>query len=124
VIERHGRDIRQIVGHLKSQATRRLKEAGLWHVDARPIWGAHGWNVFLDDPTAVQRAIRYVEGNPEKEGKKPQKWSIVTPFDLAAARQSASQATRLNQGVMRQKRRMGGAALRSQQRKQQRKEPI
>jgi REP element-mobilizing transposase RayT len=104
VIGRHERNIRQIVGHLKSRATRLLKQRGRWDVDGRPVWGAHGWNVFLDDLTAVNRAIRYVEQNPVKEGKKPQRWSLVTPFDL-----STSQATRRNARA----RRIGGAALRS-----------
>src|SRR5687768_11557797 len=36
VIAHHSRPIRQIVGHLKSKATRHLKATGLWH-DARPI---------------------------------------------------------------------------------------
>lgn len=83
VIGRHQRTIRRIVGHLKSRATRRLKEAGLWFSECRPVWGAHGWNVFLNDRVAVLRAIRYVEANPVKEGKRPQRWSIVTPFDVA-----------------------------------------
>jgi REP element-mobilizing transposase RayT len=111
VVGRHQRDIRQIVGHLKSRATRLLKERGQWPADGRPVWGAHGWNVFLDDLTAVNRAMRYVGQNPVKEGKKPQRWSIVTPFDL-----SASQATRRNP----QKRRIGGAALRSAELKRHR----
>jgi REP element-mobilizing transposase RayT len=113
VVGRHQRWIRQIVGHLKSRATRALKEHGLWFADNRPVWGEHGWNVFLDNITAVERAIRYVEQNPIKEGKKPQTWSLVTPFDP-----SASQATRRNNT---KPRRLGGAALRSSQLKRNRK---
>jgi REP element-mobilizing transposase RayT len=96
VIGQHQRKIRTIVGHLKSDATRRLKEVELWNFGDRTMWGAHGWNVYLDNIPAVKRAIRYVEANPEKEGKKRQRWSIVTPFDYKAAHRSASQATRLN----------------------------
>lgn len=97
VIGRHQRTIRRIVVHLKSRATRRLKEVGLWHSDNRAVWGAHGWNVFLNDRVAVLRAIRYVEANPVKEGRRPQQWSIVTPFDCTTLRGgSASQATRPN----------------------------
>jgi REP element-mobilizing transposase RayT len=95
VIGWHRRDIRKIVGHLKSNATRRLKDSGQWTFGNRTMWGEHGWNVYLYNIPAVKRAIRYVEANPEKEGKKRQSWSIVTPFEVAAA-QSASQATRLN----------------------------
>jgi REP element-mobilizing transposase RayT len=101
VVGRHQRYIRRIVGHLKSNATRRLKERGLWSIKHRPVWGAHGWNVYLDDIAAVKRAIRYVERNPEKEGKKRQRWSIVTPFDYEAVPPSTSPATRPNYNATR-----------------------
>jgi REP element-mobilizing transposase RayT len=96
VIGWHPRDVRQIVGHLKSNGTRRLKHVKLWNFGSRTMWGAHGWNVYLDNTGAVKRAIRYVERNPEKEGKRPQRWSLVTPFDYEAVLPSASRATRLN----------------------------
>jgi hypothetical protein len=50
-----------------------------------------------------------VEENPVKEGKRRQRWSFVTPFDLQAAIRIAREVERL--GVY--KRRIGGAALRS-----------
>ena len=36
--------------------------------------------VYLDTAEDVVRAIRYVENNPIKEGKKPQRWSFVVPY--------------------------------------------
>jgi REP element-mobilizing transposase RayT len=96
VIGWHPRDIRKIVGHLKSNATRHLKQSGLWDLGDRTMWAAHGWNVFLNDIRAVQRAICYVELNPEKEGKKRQRWSIVTPFVYQTVLSSTSPATRPN----------------------------
>ncbi len=38
------------------------------------------WKVFLDTEEAIEDAIRYVEDNPEKEGKPKQSWPFVTPF--------------------------------------------
>jgi len=103
VIGRHARDVRQIVGHLKARATRLLRLRGPWHADERPVWGEHGWNVFLNDADAVEGAIQYVEDNPPKEGKRLQRWSFVVAFNpsvaLATSRsrgKSASQATRRN----------------------------
>ena len=51
--------------------------------DKRPprMWSAHEWKVYLDSEESIENAIRYVEDNPEKEGKRKQKWSFVTPFD-------------------------------------------
>jgi hypothetical protein len=89
VIGPHRRNIRVIVGHLKSRA---------------------------DSERAVERAIRYVENNPLKEGKKVQNWSFVTPFDLKIAIAAAQEVARL--GI--RKRRIGGAALRSHEEKARR----
>ena len=44
------------------------------------MWAAGEWKVFLDSEEEVEEAIRYVEANPEKEGKRKQHWSFVTPF--------------------------------------------
>jgi REP element-mobilizing transposase RayT len=57
VIAWHPRDIRRIVGHLKSKATAHLKDTQLWLDSERPVWGQHGWNVYLDSYKAVRRAI-------------------------------------------------------------------
>jgi REP element-mobilizing transposase RayT len=108
VVGVHARNIRQIVGHLKSRATRMLKQRERWNVDARPVWGEHGWNVRLRDLAAVLRAIAYVKQNPVKEGKRPQRWSIVTEFDFDVARRMAV-------APKAPRRRIGGAALRTAQ---------
>ena len=80
VIARHPRPIGRIVGHFKARATQRLSAEGLWPEAGRPVWAKKGWKVFLNTRQAVARAIEYVEKNPAKEGKPPQRWSFVTPF--------------------------------------------
>lgn len=72
------RDIRQSVGHIKSEATRGLRANG--HFIDRPVWADHGWNVFLHTPADVDRAIRYVQNNPLREGKRAQRWHCVKPW--------------------------------------------
>ena len=76
--------IRSVIGDLKSAATRALREQG-WFLDHTP-WSDHDWNVFLNTPAEVERAIRYVENNPIREGKRSQRWSCVTLFDPQTAR--------------------------------------
>jgi REP element-mobilizing transposase RayT len=76
------RNIRRVVGHLKSEATRALRDCG-WFLTDSP-WADHGWNVYLNSVEEVLRAIRYVEQNPLREGKRLQRWSIVTPYDHIA----------------------------------------
>lgn len=62
-------NIRTVIGELKSIASRALHEHG-WFLDRTP-WSDHGWNVFLNTPTDVERAIKYVENNPVREGEAP-----------------------------------------------------
>ena len=56
-------------------------EIGSVHLATLPVWGAQGWNVALDSPQAVQRAILYTDNNPEKESLPRQRWQMVVPFD-------------------------------------------
>lgn len=84
VIAHTPRNIRRVVSHLKSEATRLLHDRG-WFPDRSP-WADHGWNVYLDSHEAVERAIRYVEHNPEREGKRRQRWHCVVPYDRTIAR--------------------------------------
>jgi REP element-mobilizing transposase RayT len=89
VVARHERLAERIIGHLKARTTQNLLEEKLLpFVDFRdeegrvpPVWVHRGWKVFLDSIEEIQRAIRYVEGNPVKEGMKKQKWKFVAPFD-------------------------------------------
>jgi REP element-mobilizing transposase RayT len=88
VIARHTYKVEQIVNLLKGAATRQILKEGRHPLAAhaqpgeRPprMWAAHEWKVFLDSEQGIEDAIRYVEDNPEKEGKPKQHWSFVTPF--------------------------------------------
>jgi hypothetical protein len=73
------RPIGRIAGHLKTRAKQRLASEGLWPDAERPVWGHGNWKVFLDTYEDVARAMAYVEENPAKEGKPPQRWSFVVP---------------------------------------------
>ena len=42
-------------------------------------WARNCWKVFIDDDEHLHKAIRYVEDNPAKEGKPPQRWRFVRP---------------------------------------------
>jgi REP element-mobilizing transposase RayT len=46
-----------------------------------PIWGGHGWSVFLDCPDDIWRTIPYVDDNPMKVGLPRQTYEFVTPYD-------------------------------------------
>ena len=88
VFQRHAHRAEQIVGHLKGRATRMLTEKGLHPFAAQrdatgqlpSVWTRRAWTVFLNDESAMLRAIEYVEQNPIREGLPPQTWSFVTSY--------------------------------------------
>jgi REP element-mobilizing transposase RayT len=92
VLRRYRFKIEQAVNLLKGAATTRLDEQKLHPLkehrqsDGRlpPMWTRREWKVYLDDATDIRRAIRYVEENPVKEGKRRQFWSFVSPYDEVA----------------------------------------
>ncbi len=88
VIARHTYNVEQIANLLKGASTSRIIEEGIHPLAAhatagkRPprMWATRRWKVYLDSEESIETAIRYVEENPEKEGKPRQNWSFVTPF--------------------------------------------
>jgi REP element-mobilizing transposase RayT len=88
VLGRHRYGVEQIVNLLKGEATKALVAQSL-HPQARfvaangklpSLWAEKLWKVYLDSEAAIETAIRYVEDNPIREGKPPQRWSFVVPF--------------------------------------------
>jgi REP element-mobilizing transposase RayT len=89
VIARHHYGVEQVVNLLKGAASRQLQAEGIHPLqeyarddESLPSpWASKCWKVFLDDEEDVRRAVQYVEDNPVKEGKRPQSWSFVVPFE-------------------------------------------
>jgi hypothetical protein len=79
-IRRH-RDVDTVVwDQLATQSASALrKAAGV--VDDHPIWADRPYAVFLETPDDIRRTVAYIEGNPEKEGLPPQRWSFVQPYN-------------------------------------------
>ena len=88
VIARHRYRVEQVVRLLRQAATARLLAAELHPFSDRrdekgrlpSVWAQDFWKVFLFEPEDVERAIRYTENNPVRDGLPPQKWSFVTPY--------------------------------------------
>jgi hypothetical protein len=88
VMGRHLRKIEIQLSHLQANATRRLNTLRLnpllpfKNEDGcvpRP-WSRGEWAVYLNTSADVQRAIKYVENNPLKEGKRRQHWAFVRSY--------------------------------------------
>jgi REP element-mobilizing transposase RayT len=89
VIKPHRYDVVQVANLLKGAATRELEREGLhpFRDDRRPDgtlpspWGSKCWRVYLDSESDVRRAVKQVEDNPQREGKRKQTWNSVEPFE-------------------------------------------
>jgi len=88
VLRRHTYKVEQMVRLLKAEASSKLAEDGLHPLARWPQqdgsfptpWARKCWKVFLNSAEDIDHAVGYVEANPEKEGKRPQRWSFVIPF--------------------------------------------
>jgi REP element-mobilizing transposase RayT len=88
VLRRHSYKVEQMVRLLKAEASITLREDGrhplaAWVQEDGSLpspWARNCWKVFLNRVEDVDRAVRYVENNPVKEGKRPQRWPFVTPY--------------------------------------------
>jgi REP element-mobilizing transposase RayT len=76
---RHKFPVERIMGHLKGRATQQLTAENLYPIGELPsVWAHRSWKVFLNSNADIERAVRYVEENPIKEGFKKQNWSFLT----------------------------------------------
>jgi hypothetical protein len=88
VIGRHTFKVEQMVNLMKGSATRELIKQNLHPFqefkDAKhripKCWARKEWKVFPDSEEDIERAIKYVENNPIKDGKPAQRWKFVTAY--------------------------------------------
>jgi REP element-mobilizing transposase RayT len=75
---------RYFVNQLKGKATKSLiayKRHPFQGLAEPPTpWARNCWDVWLDTPADVCRAIAYVERNPVKENRPVQHWPFITPY--------------------------------------------
>ncbi len=88
VIARRDISVERVVNNLKGSATIRLnadcihpqiKHQGTMRRPPR-AFSRGCWKVYLNNTSDVERAIKYVQDNPPKEGKPSQKWSFVSRY--------------------------------------------
>ena len=89
VVARHRYRIEQVVNLLKGAATRQLLADGLHPFQSLrdsdgsmpSMWGRNCRKIFLSTPADVIDEIDYVQRNPTKEGKRPQNWKFIAPYN-------------------------------------------
>jgi REP element-mobilizing transposase RayT len=80
VIRKHRDRAEEMISHLQETSRLRLSSERLLPRD-HPVWTGGGWKSFLDSPTAVAAAVRYVERNPVKAELGAQEWPFAQPYD-------------------------------------------
>lgn len=89
VLMRSAKSIEWTVAQLKRRSGWKLRESGLHPMEqhrtpdgrVHSVWGREFWVVYITEQNHLEAALRYVENNPLKEGKKRQNWSFVRCFD-------------------------------------------
>ena len=80
VIRKHRDTAEQMIGNLQGASRTWLRSSGA-AAEEHPVWTRNGWKVFLNSPADVRSRIRYVNGNPRKEGLSAQDWTFVVEYD-------------------------------------------
>src|SRR6266404_870865 len=87
ILARHRLKVEQLVIQLKGRATEQLVGENRHPFPSQlgigpppKCFARSEWKVYLESDADIQRGIRYVEENPEKEGMPRQTWPFVTPF--------------------------------------------
>jgi REP element-mobilizing transposase RayT len=80
VMRRHSDDAVAIWTTIADAARMHLRDFSDVEPD-HPVWAARPYKVFLRTPREVRTRVRYVEGNPQKEGLAPQRYDFVTTYD-------------------------------------------
>ncbi|HUU60558.1 MAG TPA: hypothetical protein VMZ50_13540, partial [Phycisphaerae bacterium] len=80
LFRKHRDRAEMMIANLQEATRLRLREGRLRDPD-HPVWGGPGWWVFLDHPDEVRRTIRYIQGNPAKQGLAAQDWPFVKEYD-------------------------------------------
>src|SRR3989304_2630332 len=67
VIRKHRDTAEEMIEYFQVGSRQCLRSREIMPHD-HPVWTLKGWHVFLDSTAAVRGRIRYVEGNPQKDG--------------------------------------------------------
>lgn len=69
-----------MIANLQRESHLSLRNAGFFDLE-HPVWGGHGWSVFLDEPEDVWRTIRYIGRNQTESILPPEAYPFVQAYD-------------------------------------------
>ncbi len=80
LIRKHRHSAEDMIANFQRESHLALRDARHFDLE-HPVWGGHGWTVFIDNPERVWKTIDYVRENPIKARMREQNWSFVKPYD-------------------------------------------
>jgi REP element-mobilizing transposase RayT len=80
LIRKHRDSAEQMIANLQDASREAVLDLRI-HPNGHPVWGGHGWKVFLDSPDDIRRTIRYIEENPVNLRMPRRSWGFVTVYD-------------------------------------------
>lgn len=80
VIRKHKHQAEEMIANLQRESHVALREAGCVDLE-HPVWGGHGWKVYLEHPDDIRRTVRYVRDNPLPFRMPAQEWDFIQPYD-------------------------------------------
>ena len=79
VIRKHRDKAEQMIESLRKDSTIQLRRLANVPND-HPIWSSDPYKKYLDSPEAIERTIRYVEENPARSDRPPQRLAFIKPY--------------------------------------------
>ena len=80
LIRKHKHTAEEMITNLQRESHLKLRELRFFDMQ-HPVWGGHGWSVFLDHPDEIRRTIGYIERNPRERRLPEQHWDFVKEYD-------------------------------------------
>ena len=80
LIRKHKHTCEEMTRNFQRESHLMLCEHGLFDLE-HPIWGGHGYSVYLDHPDDVWLTIPYIEENPSQARIRAQQYDFVTPYN-------------------------------------------
>lgn len=80
LIRKHKHLAEEMIDHFQEESRTELLRIGV-RPELHPVWGGHGWKVFLDCPDDIRRTIGYIEDNPVKIRWPRQRWEFVAEYN-------------------------------------------
>jgi REP element-mobilizing transposase RayT len=80
LIRKHRDQAETMIAQLQEASRTAVRRCGSRGVD-HPVWGGHGWKVFLETRDDIERTVVYIRRNLDGGRQAARPWPFVKPYD-------------------------------------------